>query len=172
MIGGGVSVAVGLRLAVLAGGVLVLIGLLAGVMGEPLLASALGPTLYVFLVHPDSEAAHLKNAVLGHAAAVGCGLGALAIFGLWHTLPNLTGSSTPATRAGAVALAVGLTLFLLEVLSAHHAPAAATALLIASGISRPGAPLAGLVIGLVLIIATGPFLAKLPPLREQTKSKS
>lgn len=163
---------VGLRLAVLGGGLLALLGLLAGVIREPLLASALGPTLYIFLVHPDSETAQLKNAAIGHVAAIGCGLAALAVFGLWHTPPNLSGSSTPATRAGAVALAVALTLLLLDVLNAHHAPAAATALLIATGISRPGAPLAGLVLGLALVIGAGPILAKTPPRREPSRRET
>jgi hypothetical protein len=53
---------------------------------------------------------------------------------------------------------VGLTLFLLHVLDGHHAPAAATALLIASGIARPGPPLYGLLTGLALVLAIAPLL--------------
>ncbi len=54
---------------------------------------------------------------------------------------------------------MGLTLFLLHLLDAYHPPAAATALVITSGISRPGPPLYGMLTGLALVLTIAPVLS-------------
>ena len=59
-------------------------------------------------------------------------------------------------------LGVGLTVFFLELAGSHHAPAAATALLITTGLAKPGAPLIGLVLGLAIVIALGPLIGRIP----------
>ncbi|GAA4788810.1 hypothetical protein GCM10023200_24260 [Actinomycetospora chlora] len=61
-----------------------------------------------------------------------------------------------------------MTLLVLTVAGAHHAPAGATALLVASGIARPGPPLVSLVIGLAIVLAVAPLLARLPGERHDT----
>jgi hypothetical protein len=50
---------------------------------------------------------------------------------------------------------------ILELLHCHHAPAAATVLLITTGLARPGSPLIGLVVGLGIVIVVGPLCARL-----------
>lgn len=128
----------------------------------PLLTSTLGPTLYVFLAHPSSETSRLRSAVLGHGAAVATGLAALAVFGLWsHQATAVVGHSS-LRQAGAAAAAVGCTLAVLHLTRSHHAPAAATAILVATGLARPGRPLFGLLIGLGGVLVLGPALARLP----------
>lgn len=148
--------------------VLAIVGLAGRFMRWPLLTTTLGPTLYVFLAHPDTEPARLRSAVVGHSTAVTAGLVALAVFGLWNA-PSLAvlGHATwrQALAAGG---AVGVTLAVLELTRTHHAPSAATALLVATGISHPGKPLFGLLIGLGGIIAISPWLGRLPWARRAT----
>jgi HPP family len=144
-------------------------GMLVGAVGVaghylawPLLTSTIGPTAYVFAAHPRSDAARFWNAVAGHAVAIACGLGALFVFGLVRR-PSASESIAPAwAQVAAAVVAVGLTVFLLELVGSHHAPSAATALLITTGLARPGAPLIGLVLGLAIVIALGPLIGRIP----------
>ncbi len=50
----------------------------------------------------------------------------------------------------------------LEVAGSPYAPAAATALLVSTGFAKPGAPLIGLVLGLIIVIAIGPLVGRAP----------
>lgn len=148
---------------------LCLTALLVGVVGLagrwlawPLLTSTVGPTAYLFAAHPRTEPARLRNAAVGHAVALGLGLGALVLFGLEHH-PSVSGVGMPSWRQVlASAAAVGLTMSVLELLHSHHAPAAATALLITTGLAKPGAPLIGLVVGLAIVVTLGPLCARWP----------
>ena len=151
---------------------LCLTGVLVGAVGVadrflawPLLTSTVGPSAYVFAAHPHSEAARFRNAVIGHSVAIACGLGALAAFGLVR-VPSVSQAGSPSgAQVGAAALGVGLTVFFSELAGSHHAPAAATALLITTGLAKPGAPLIGLVLGLAIVIAFGPLIGRVPVAR-------
>ncbi|MGW5124046.1 HPP family protein [Streptomyces sp. NPDC004069] len=160
---------VGGRLFVLAAALLTATGLIGHLIGLMMLTTTVGPTAYLLLAHPDTEAAQVRSAVLGHAAATAGGLACLAAFGLWRR-PSIIEQhiDTPA-QIGAQALGVGLTLLALVVLDAHHPPAAATALMITSGIARPGLPLFGMLTGLAFVITTAVALAKIPWLRVPTR---
>jgi hypothetical protein len=143
----------------------------AGAVGRGLewvtLTATLGPTGYVFAAHPEQEGSRRRNAIVGHAAAVACGLAMLAAFGLWSA-PSITQVGYPTWQhVGAGALAAGLTVLALELLDAHHAPAAATALLVATGLAKPGKPLFGLLVGLAVVILIGPLLSRIFPLRRR-----
>lgn len=155
-----------------------LTGLLVGVVGAagrwlawPLLTSTVGPTAYLFAAHPSTEPARLRNAAIGHAVAIGIGLGALVLFGLEHD-PSVPSAGMPSWRqALASAAAVGLTMSVLELLRSHHAPAAATTLLVATGLAKPGTPLIGLVVGLAIVVSLGPLCVRWPlPLRDRRPS--
>ena len=103
----------------------------------PLLTSTIGPTAYVFAAHPDSEAARFRNALAGHSVALGCGLAALAIFGL-STYPSISTTGSPSLHQVVAAVTgVGFT-----VLSRNgRRPSrrgAATAILITTGLAKPG----------------------------------
>ncbi len=161
----------GLRPVRLALGVryLLLTGVLVGAVGTggrylawPLLTSTIGPTAYVFAAHPRSEAARFRNALVGHTVAISCGLGALTVFGLVGH-PSVSETGSPSLRQVAAAMtAVGITVLLLEIVGSHHAPSTATALLITTGLAKPGAPLVGLVLGLAIVIALGPLIGRIP----------
>jgi len=152
--------ALALRYLLLTGALVGAVGVAGRYLAWPLLTSTVGPTAYVFAAHP--QAARFRNALVGHGAAIACGLGALAVFGLFHSPSvNETGSPSAAQIAAAV-LGVGLTVFVLELAGSHHAPSAATALLITTGLAKPGAPLIGLVLGLAIVIAFGPLIGRIP----------
>ena len=157
-----VRVALGVRYLLLVGVLVGAVGMAGRFLAWPLLTSTVGPTAYVFAAHPRSEAARFRNAAVGHAVAIACGLGSLAVFGLErHPSVNQTGSPSSAQVAAAV-LGVGLTVFFLELAGSHHAPAAATALLITTGLAKPGAPLIGLVLGLAIVVTFGPMIGRIP----------
>lgn len=138
---------------------LAVVGAIGQGAGWVMLTTTLGPTAYVLLAHPESEAARLRNSSLGHATATACGLACLALFGLWQHPSVVEEKHDTWPQIGAQALAVGLTLLLLELIEAQHPPAAATALLITSGIARPGPSLYGMLTGLALLIAGAALLA-------------
>jgi hypothetical protein len=159
---------VGVRLFVLSGCLLAVIGFISRASGWMLLTSTVGPTAYVLLAHPTSAAAKLRSALIGHGCAIVCGLGCLAAFSLWnHPSVAQLNKDTPA-QVGAQAVAVGATLLLLTLLDAHHPPAAATALLITSGIARPGPLLSGMLVGLAAVLAAAFLLARVPGFRQET----
>jgi hypothetical protein len=152
----------GVRYLLLTGVLVGAVGLAGRFLAWPLLTSTIGPTAYVFAAHPGSEPARFRNALAGHCVAFGCGLAALAIFGLTR-YPSISTTGSPSLRqVAAAATGVGFTVLLLEMVGSHHAPAAATTLLITTGLAKPGAPLVGLVLGLVIVISLGPLVGRLP----------
>jgi hypothetical protein len=91
---------------------------------------------------------------MGPAVAVGCGVAMLAIFRL-EQYPSVSQLGTPSWRQVAASVqAVSVSMLVLELMESHHAPSAATALLVTTGLAKPGAPLIGLVLG--------PLLGRLP----------
>ena len=154
--------ALGLRYLLLTAGLVGAVGIAGRFLAWPLLTSTVGPTAYMFAAHPHSEAARFRNALVGHGVAIVCGLGALAAFGLVRYPPISEAGSPSSTQVAAAVFGVGLTVFVLELAGSHHAPAAATALLITTGLAKPGAPLIGLVLGLAIVIALGPLFGRLP----------
>jgi hypothetical protein len=138
------------------------VGIAGRYLAWPLLTSTVGPTAYVFAAHPRSEGARFRNALVGHAVAIGCGLGALAVFGLGR-YPSISETGAPSLRQISAAMtAVGLTVLVLELVGSHHAPSAATALLVTTGLAKPGAPLIGLALGLAIVITLGPLVGRTP----------
>ncbi|HVX19483.1 MAG TPA: HPP family protein [Acidimicrobiales bacterium] len=137
-------------------------GAVGGATDLPAISATLGPTAYVFAAHPATTTARLRNALLGHGVAVSAGLGCLAASGQWGARPDPLLHGPGLAQAAAAACALGATLVALELLDAHHAPAAATALLVATGVCGPMRPLGGLLVGLAAVLLVGPLLARLP----------
>lgn len=152
----------GARYVLITAVLVVAVGIAGHYLAWPLLTSTVGPTAYVFAAHPRSESARFQNALVGHAVALACGLGALTVFGLARH-PSLIETGSPSlSQVAAAVTAVGLSVFLLELLGSHHAPSAATALLVTTGLAKPGSPLIGLVLGLAIVIALGPLIGRIP----------
>ena len=151
------------RLSVAGGGALCVAGLIDRTAQWPLVTATLGPTAYVFAAHPASRTATRRNAVVGHSVAIAAALASLAVFGLWDERPHAAVGHVTLPQVFATAVAVAVTLFILEVTDHHHAPSAASAVLITAGFTPPGKPLYGLICGIALIIAISPVLAAAPP---------
>lgn len=152
-----------LRLMIGAGLGTLILGLLDWAAHLPLLTATVGPTIYVFVAHPRSETAKLRNALIGHTTAIAVGVAVIAAFGLWHAQNPVKSGHVTVLQAAAAAIGVGITLLLLELAGSHHAPAASTVLLITTGLAEPGRPLLGLVVGLALVLAVSPLLVRVPP---------
>ena len=148
-----------LRLAAAAGASLAVVGVIDRYGQWPLLTATLGPTAYMFAAHPDSITSRRRNAVIGHGVALAVGLAALAVFGLWHAPSAALTGHVSLAQAFATAAALCVTLVILEVADTHHAPAAATAVLVTTGLARPGRPLVGLVLGLIVLLILSPVLS-------------
>ena len=95
---------------------LLLTGVLVGAVGIagrylawPLLTSTVGPTAYVFAAHPGSEAARFRNALIGHAVAIACGLAALPSSDSSGTRRSAGPGRPPLAQVAAAVPGVGLT---------------------------------------------------------------
>lgn len=119
--------------AALNGGVAILvISLFAWLSGLPLLFPSLGPTAFTLFTTPFSASAAPRSVVVGHFVGIVSGWGA------WHLMSFINGEAiSPTANGGLVCvsafLAFAVTVLLLGRLSCPHAPACATALIIATG---------------------------------------
>jgi hypothetical protein len=143
------------------------VGITGRLLAWPLLTATLGPTAYVFAAHPRTEGARFRNAVVGHSVAIGGGLASAGLFGLWHH-PSVAARGAPTLdQVAAAVMAVGVTMLVLSLAQVHHAPAAASALLVATGLARPGTPLLGLAVGLAILVVLAPLCGMIPLARRQ-----
>jgi hypothetical protein len=139
---------------VLSGVCVAVVGLLAHALSWVLLVGAVGPTAYVFAAHPDAKTTRLTNALIGHATAILVALATVACFGLWDQRLSLTGQPNAPTVASA-AIAVGVTVCVLDLMGRHHAPAAATAVLVSTTLIPPLQPVAELAAALAAVSVVG-----------------
>lgn len=152
----------GLRMAVLAGGSLCLVGLAGTFAGIPMLTSTLGPTAYLFFAQPGPRWDRLRGAAEGHAVGIVAGLIGFAAAGRWHIETAYLFHANTVSEAFAVAIGLAITLLVLHLLRAHHPPAAASAVLVASGLAGPGRLLIGLVLGLAALFLLQLVLNQIP----------
>jgi hypothetical protein len=82
----------------------------------------------------------------------------VAVFGLWAA-PSVATTGHTSIGQAAAAAALGATLLILHIANAHQAPAAASSILVATGLAKPILPLAGLVFGLAALIVATPLVA-------------
>jgi hypothetical protein len=157
-----IELATALRMAVLAGGALVLIGLAGVLVRLPLLTSTLGPTAYFFFVKPGPRWPALRTASMAHTVGIGAGLLALVATGTWHVERSFLFHSGTVSQAFAAAIALAITLLVLHLIRAHHPPAASTTILVASGLAGPGRLLEGLVLGLAALFLLELALNEVP----------
>jgi hypothetical protein len=157
----------GVRVGVMAGAGLMIIGGADAGFHLPLLTTAIGPVAYVLAAHPRSETARARNTLVGQTIAIAMALASLAIFGAWSTPSVAVLHHATLAQVAASALAVAGTIFFLQVSQAHHAPAAATCLLITTGLAHWGRPLVGLVLGLAAVIVLGFATQLWPPVLDQ-----
>jgi len=129
-------------------------GLAAYLAKQPLLFPSLGPTALLFFERPMAATSSPRNALIGHAVAIGAGALSLALFGLLDNPSILVEDATPA-RVGAGALSVALTGAVLLLLNASHPPTGATTLIVSLGFLQTPPEMAALMAGVVLLTVVG-----------------
>ena len=108
------------------------VSLLAWVTGLPLVFPALGPTAFILFSKPFSPDAAPRSVILGHFSAIASGIVAWHVFSYIGNQPvSLDVLGWPALASASAALAA--TCVLLVRLSCPHAPACASALIVALG---------------------------------------
>ncbi len=127
------------------------ISLCAWLTDLPMLFPALGPSAFIVFARPFSEAATPRSVIIGHGAALGIGLAVrCAIEAVSGEQIGLEATDTlPTLLSASVALAG--TCFALVRLSAPHAPACATAIIIAVGAVRGWPELFAMATAVVLL---------------------
>ena len=132
--------ALGLRYLLLTGVLVGAVGIAGRFLAWPLLTSTVGPTAYVFAAHPRTEAARSRNALVGHAVASPAGSAPSPPSGSLSALRSAR-PDRPRCVGRRGNLGGGHNRFFCWSWSGHTTPPlAATALLITTGLAKPGAP--------------------------------
>ncbi len=137
--------------AVNGGLTILIISLLAWLCDLPLLFAALGPTSFILHSAPLSSAAAPRSIILGHYIGIACGGASLVVFSF------LAGETITLQSSGAAmcsaSLALAATCYFLVRCSCPHAPACASALVVALGAASTGTALLCMAAAVVLVTA-------------------
>lgn len=148
-----------LRASVHAGGLLLAVGVIAWVTGQPAMFPSLGPTAYVLALDADGRS-DPRRVIGGHVVGVIAGLASYRLLagGLVVTAPP-PALSTPGFRlATAGVVSVGLTTAGMLASDLRHAPACATTLIVSLGLLSSPADGALIVASVVALVATDRLL--------------
>ena len=139
------------RVAAINGGLAILIiSLFAWLTDLPLLFPVLGPSAFILFSKPFSADAAPRSVVGGHFIAMATALGAWTLVSTLYGRPvSMEDAQWPTFLSAALALAV--TCMLLVRLSCPHAPACASALLIALGAVTEWRELLALAVAVVVL---------------------
>lgn len=133
---------------------IVVTGFVGYKLKQPWLFAALGPTVMMMVANPGHETTRFRAVVVGHLAAIACGYLALLMLNAAE-VPALTAAAKSfSPRIWASAAALAMLALVQPQLRAHHAPAAATALLITLGAMRMTGRTPLVLIGSVALVAT------------------
>ena len=134
---------------------LLFVGSLALLAGQPWLVPSLGPSAYLVAADAAHPSARVYNVVVGHAVGLAAGLGGVAVLGAWADPVLLSTGQLTLGRMLAAALALAVTVLGCLLLRANHPPAGATTLLVALGSIATKAEFLSVAIGVVLLAAAG-----------------
>ena len=132
-----------LSVAILAG--------LALVFQTPLVFPSVGPTAFMLYFTPLAPTASPRNTLCGHAIGIGCGYASLWLVGLEHA-PSALLEELHWRRVLSAALSLATTGAFMVLLDVVHAPAAATALIVALGIITTPAHLGIIELAVALLV--------------------
>lgn len=141
--------------SIVAGGLILIVGLIGVASGRPLLLLSLGPSAFEHSEQPRQKSSRFYNTVVGHMVALGAGFLAVAIVNAWDAPPVLSTQTLTLVRAGASTLAVAITLAVITLLRASHPPAAATTLLVALGFFRTRGDALTVILGVLILAVVG-----------------
>ncbi|HKO27999.1 MAG TPA: HPP family protein [Solirubrobacteraceae bacterium] len=133
---------------------ILLSGVWAYVVKEPLVFPSLGATAFIIFETPMAEVGTPRNTIVGHTVGILAGALALAIFGLLNA-PSLYVSGLSLGRVCAMALAVALTGGVLRFVRAAHPPAGATTIIVASGLLHTPRQMLDVLVGVALLTIAG-----------------
>jgi CBS-domain-containing membrane protein len=129
---------------------IVIISLFAWFTNLPLVFPVLGPSAFILFTKPFSADAAPRSVVMGHFAAMATAVVSWQLVSAAHGHPvSLESAQWPSILSAALALA--MTCLLLVRLSCPHAPACATALLIALGATTGWRDLLALAVAVVAL---------------------
>jgi CBS-domain-containing membrane protein len=143
--------------AVHAGAAILIISVLAWLLDLPLLFPALGPSAFILFSSPFSAAAAPRSVVVGHFVAMAAGLA------VWSAVTFVGGQPVSLPDGGwpvfvSASLALAAACALLVRLNCPHAPACATALIIALGAATSWLDLLGMAAGVLLLTTQAVWL--------------
>ena len=141
---------VSLATAVNGGLSILVIGLCAWLVDLPLVFPVLGPSAFILFSRPFSPEGAPRSVLIGHLSAMAVGLGS------WQLVSFICGRPVSVETAEwpaflSASLALGVSCLLLVRLSCPHAPACATALVVALGAVPDWRGLLAIVVGIVTL---------------------
>jgi CBS-domain-containing membrane protein len=119
----------------------------------------LGATAFILFFASMSVQAAPKNVFCGQLIGLVCGVVGLVIFGLMGVASDLDVATW--SRTGAVAVALGFSAALMVWLDIPHAPAAATAMIVALGVIETSMHLLVFMVAVVLLIGQAHIVNRL-----------
>ena len=140
---------------VVAGILMLVVGLIGFASGRLLLCPSLGPSAFEHSEQLKENASRFYNTLMGHMIALGAGFLAVALVNAWDAPPVLSTHTLTLARVGAATLAVALTLAAVTLARASHPPAAATTLLVALGSFRTGGDALTVFLGVLVLALLG-----------------
>jgi hypothetical protein len=138
---------------------MVILSTAALLTNEPFIFPSLGPTAFILFFASLSVQAAPKNVFCGQLIGLLCGVVGLIIFGLVGDASSVAVATW--SRTGAVAVALGLSAALMVWLNIPHAPAAATAMIVALGVIQTPLHLLVFMVAVVLLIAQAHIVNRL-----------
>jgi hypothetical protein len=141
-------------------GVTALVTLLVGSIGYAAQAvwlfPSLGPTVALQILSPHRESARPYHVIAGHLCGLAAGLLAVFLTGAQAAAPAVLGAPMALPHVWACTIAMALTVVFQQLLRARHAPAYATALLVALGAFPADQGTAEtIIVGVLLVVAFG-----------------
>ena len=146
---------------IMGGLLLLIVGTIGLIVGQPWLFPSLGPTAYLQVENPGLPSARFYNIIVGHYVGIIAGLIGLAVFSLWTTPSVIMSHHLTPAWVGAASIAILLTIIINMVLRSSHPPAAATTLLVSLGTFRTPLEISALIAGVLVLAIIGGILRKI-----------
>ena len=138
---------------------LLIIGLIAWLADLPMLFPALGPSAFILSNSPFARAAAPRSVILGHGIGLVTGATVWQLVSAYSGVPVSIGTGGFAVYGGAT-VALAVTCILLVRFSCPHAPACATALIVAMGAASRWTDLLCMALGVVLLTTVTTFFSR------------
>jgi len=126
-----------------------ILGVFAYLLHEPFVFPSLGPAMFLLYFTPMSTMSAPRNVIVGQLIGLGSGYIALLVFGLLGAAPDIFDLSLH--RIAAVVFALTLAFGLMVGLGFPHAPAGASAMIVALGIIRTPLDLSIMMLAVIIV---------------------